>query len=182
MKETVFLLTILVTLMAGCGEKKNASDKIMEEFKKVDGSLRQSNKALANDTTGGYSPILIRLRWQGDEVVAYMDSLKNILLASGEDDLTAPETLMLSQKQGGILYGKLHDFTSAALDGVVGSDSVAAEINDLMQPFVSDADNKEKRNWAKKNFERLPVAAAVTLLSKFENDVRNCIHIAKLGR
>jgi gliding motility-associated protein GldM len=120
-----------------------------------------------------------------DDAYNYIEALKNeLILESGQktladtgsykaDDLDAATRLFVEQKKKGPeLLKKLQDF-KAKLLGI--DTSIMAEFGktlpiDLSVPVTQ---NKELNKWEEAYFHMTPSIAALTILSKFQNDIRN---------
>ncbi len=124
-----------------------------------------------------------------DAMYAYIESLKHSLkLESGlkikdgkeeykEDDLDATTRLFLNNKssetKGKELYNKLVQFKAdlTAIDPAIAKEVIPNLPLDLSIPTTSSIAGKN--DWAYAYFHMTPTVAAVTILTKFQNDIRN---------
>lgn len=98
-------------------------------------------------------------------------SVKNI---ENNDNIDAAGTVMLAPitGQGGTLYDAINSFRSRILN-YVSDPEQRRIINSSLSTAVPRRPNTLGKNWQEYMFENMPVAAAVTLLSKLQNDVRH---------
>jgi gliding motility-associated protein GldM len=108
------------------------------------------------------------------------------------DDLDAPTRLFVEEKKGDELYNKLGECRKQLLD-VLNPDNyqdagVKAQVTaqrakfektfaiDLTVPKSQTGEkvNQDSKSWTSNYFHMTPTIAAVTILSKFQNDVTNC--------
>ena len=125
-----------------------------------------------------------------DAMYTYVESLKQELkVESGlkikegkeeykEDDLDATTRLFLNSKSGESkgkeLYNKLVQFKAnlSAIDPLIAKEVIPNLPLDLSIPVTSSIAGKG--DWAYAYFNMTPSVAAVTILTKFQNDIRNC--------
>jgi gliding motility-associated protein GldM len=114
-------------------------------------------------------------------VYNYIQSLKNSILTKADGDSTNPDksfkednldiaTRMMVDKGGGkTLLKKLGDFKTAVLgiDHAIDSAFSTSLPIDLTTPK-----NKGNKSWENVYFHMVPTVAALTILSKFQNDVK----------
>lgn len=120
-----------------------------------------------------------------DSLFNFAEELKQLIAieADGKDanpddihnkeDLEAATQVMLHpiRGQGGNLYKAINSYREQILEMV--RDAAQREI--IMANFSTEVPlnrNSLGKNWQEYNFENMPVAAAITLLSKIQNDVR----------
>jgi len=124
-----------------------------------------------------------------DAMYTYVESLKQELkMESGlktkngkeaykEDDLDATSRLFLNSKSGESkgkdLYNKLVQFKAnlAAIDPLIAKEVIPNLPLDLSIPTTSSIAGKG--DWAYAYFNMTPSVAAITILTKFQNDIRN---------
>jgi len=124
-----------------------------------------------------------------DAMYTYVESLKQELkMESGlktkngkeeykEDDLDATTRLFLNSKSGESkgkdLYNKLVQFKAnlAAIDPLIAKEVIPNLPLDLSIPTTSSIAGKG--DWAYAYFNMTPSVAAITILTKFQNDIRN---------
>lgn len=179
----------------------NVSSEILNAFRTVNNSLNNAtstiddkNKTLFNSLAdlqkdpktaqkaAIWAPKAAKAKQLSDDMNAYIIDLQNKLKkeadldpATGkfnEGSLEASTRLMDEQGEGKKLLQKLTDF-KAALLGI--DPAIAKEFSntlpiDLSMPQVED---KTNNTWTAAYFRMTPAIAAVTILSKFQNDVKN---------
>jgi gliding motility-associated protein GldM len=118
-----------------------------------------------------------------DATYSYIQSLKSDLLSQAdfnpkdssykEDNLDAATRMFVENKKGEDLEAKLKTLRSQLLgiDGSIDSNFRNTLPIDVTPPKVQNAENKG--NWSATYFRMVPTVAALTILSKFQNDVKN---------
>lgn len=122
---------------------------------------------------------------KSEDLVKYLEKLKEDIIqqAGGRDDdgeiksesdIDAATRLMVEQKEGEELRNRLTTFRNELI-GLVSKDSKDQIARDLPVKIqdVEKSDNNPQGDWSWAYFHNMPTMAAVTLLSKFQNDVRN---------
>ena len=114
----------------------------------------------------------------------YIQALKDTLLKEAdfdpknngdssfkEDNLEASTRLFLENGKGKELYEKLKDYKAKllAIDPVIGKEFASSLPIDLSMPKTQNSNN---RTWEAAYFSMTPTVAALTMLSKFQNDVK----------
>ena len=197
---------VLIALLA-----LNVSAEILNAFKVVDNSLKESNNLLSLSTTGIYSNLEEMLKdpksvqkaeiWKpkadqvkvlADETSSIIDKLKQELKKEAdlqedgsfkEDNIDAATRLFDTKGQGQVLYTKLSEFKSKLL--AIDKD-MAANIEtkiplslDVPKSASGNIGTGDKVNdWIYSYFHMTPTVAALTMLSKFQNDVKNSENMA----
>ncbi len=133
------------------------------------------------------------IKKQADELVKYIQSLKVriVKIVDGpqgdpnnivkKDDINVPGQVMITEKEGGksradILKGKINayrDFLESKVKKEKGTEGI---INGLRKSLNTDdvvGQEGAKVPWTVANFEHLPMAGVVALMSKMQADVRN---------
>ncbi|MBC7720905.1 MAG: gliding motility protein GldM, partial [Pedobacter sp.] len=124
-----------------------------------------------------------------DAVTAYLDGLKmelkkdsKLKIEDGqekfnEDNLDAATRLLVEpgKAKGEELRKKLQDFKDQllAIDPEIGKEFATTLPLDLAIPKSSNKSTVGKDEWAYSYFHMTPTIAAITILSKFQNDVKN---------
>jgi gliding motility-associated protein GldM len=179
----------------------NVSAEVIEAFKTVDTSLQSSNKSIQAGNATLFASLADRLKdpqtqknaeiWapvannakeQADQLDTYIENLKDslktmsglkkdangkpILNEKGEeeyklDDLNASSRLMENLKGGTALDAKLNAFRNALL----ANPEVAKEFQKTLAVEANQSTTA--------SFRMMPTVAAITLLSKYQNNVRN---------
>lgn len=146
------------------------------------------NDAAKKELAAIWSPKAEQAKKLADEMTAYLDGLKLSLkqeskleMVDGkekfnEDNLDAATRLFVEpgKKKGEELKQKLEEFKTKilAIDPEIGKEFGSTLPLDLSIPQSSD--NKVGKNdWAFSYFHMTPTIAAITILSKFQNDVKN---------
>jgi gliding motility-associated protein GldM len=90
-----------------------------------------------------------------------------------KDDLEAASIVMLApgRGQGGKLYKAINNYRSRILK-MIPNEEQRSIIAGNLSTEVSRQGKALGKNWQESMFENMPVAAAITLLSKLQNDVR----------
>jgi gliding motility-associated protein GldM len=181
----------------------NVSNEILNAFKTVDKSLVDANEVLTGSNTVLAKSIQEKLNdsktqekakiWEpkaklamaySEAVYKYIDQLKDSLKrGSGynpekgdtsfkEDDLEAPTRMLDEEGRGEVLRKKMESLRADLLkiDPEIAQEFAKKLPIDLHVPhseFVKDA------SWSTAYFHMTPTIAALTILSKFQNDVKN---------
>ena len=185
----------------------NVSSEILNAFKTVDASLMNSNgvideknntlfksfaEKLKDPTTKERAEIwgakAEKIKALSDNVSSYIDGLKNNLKkeagldakgAFKEDALEPATRLFVEKKEGDALRQKLSEFKKNLL---AVDDSMAKEIANTLplnlDPPANVNSAAAKGDWGYSYFHMTPTVAALTILSKFQNDVKNSEAIA----
>lgn len=179
----------------------NVSSEVLNAFKTIDKSLTNANETIdkknktifvsleekANDPKTQelahiWMPKAEKARQLSDDLVTYIESLKTqIKTASGlnektgaykESNLDVPTRIMVDKKQGDDLLKKLTGYKTAILsiDPEINNEFQHALPLDLSMPEVKNSNNK---TWSAAYFRSTPSVAAITILSKFQNDIKN---------
>ena len=181
----------------------NVSSEILNAFKVVDASLKTSNNNLAAANTTLYASLKDKLTrpesqvnariWQpkaeeakklSDDLYAYINSLKTELMKASdlkmvdgkesfkEDNLDAATRLFDTQGKGKELEDKLAAYKIAMLklDTSINTKFASTFPVDVTPPVGQDGTKKDFTN---AYFHMTPTVAALTLLSKFQNNVKN---------
>jgi gliding motility-associated protein GldM len=104
------------------------------------------------------------------------------LILERQDDLNISPLIMIERGKGDDLKNRIEDYKEK-IESIIRSDSTLAQkldssffdnINKILD--VSDPVKKElktdAKNWAQLNFDRTPLIASITMLSKIQSDVR----------
>lgn len=181
----------------------NVSSEILNAFRTVNNSLQNSIETIDQKNQTLFSSLEEKLKdpttqklaaiWTpkaqqakvlSDQMYAYIASIKDRLKresgynpAKGdttysEDDLDVPTNIMDDGKVGDTLYMKLAAYKKGMLgiDPEITSQFKSTLPIDLSMPEVRE---KSNRTWAAAYFRMTPTIAALTILTKFQNDVKN---------
>ncbi|WP_321438911.1 gliding motility protein GldM [uncultured Bacteroides sp.] len=180
----------------------NVSSDVLNGFSLVDESLNRStansttqNKSLYKDMADflAKNPEKVQewfnkaqyVRKMSDSLYQYVDELKfkivkaadgdeaNVRDVKNKEDLEAANFVMLAPGtgQGKRLYNAINKYRKAILTMVVDSTQKQI-INNNLSTKVPRRATTIGKNWQEYIFENTPVAAAVTLLTKLQNDIR----------
>ena len=123
---------------------------------------------LISDSLYAYAEELkIRMVREADGKNADVRNIKN------KEDLEAANYVMLSPGigEGHLLYEAINNYREQVV-GMIKDSTQHRIISDNFDTSVPQTDLALGKNWQQYNFENMPVAAAVTLLTKLQNDVR----------
>ena len=181
----------------------NVSSEILNAFKVVDASLRTSNDNIAAANGTLYKSLSDKLAdpqsaekaklWQpkaeaahklSDDMYNYIDNLKmdlkkeaDLKMVDGkeqfrEDNLDAATRLFDTKGKGKDLEQKLKDYKEAMLniDPEIRKQFEASLPVEVTPPVAQDG---TKKDFTTSFFHMTPTVAALTILSKFENNVKN---------
>jgi gliding motility-associated protein GldM len=181
----------------------NVSSEILNAFKTVNNSLQRSSsvvedknqelfrsfRAKLNDPTTKenaaiWYPKAMAAQQLSDAVYSYIESLKLELKKQAgydppkdttfkEDNLEAATRMFVEGKEqkGAELLNKLTEFKQQLLaDPIIAAEFSKSLPLDLSVPQTQ---NKENKTWQSAYFHMTPTIAALTILSKFQNDIKN---------
>ena len=181
----------------------NVSSDVLHGFEQVEDSLAQSNEGIMQRNAKLYAELAELNRtnpekasfWykqsqdvkqKSDSIYEYVESLKKDIVfeADGEDadldsiinqeNLEATNFVMLSPAVNhGLHLRKAIDMYRDYLLSKTGEDSQSLIKNTLDTDVSGEGSLSEGRTWEQKMFENMPVAAAVTMLTKIQNDIRS---------
>lgn len=197
-QKMINLMYIVLTAMLAL----NVSTDVLNGFKQVEDSLARStdnasaqNRALYGELSaynqtnpeksGAWYGKATDVRQRTEQLVSYIDSLKLLIVRQADgkngdvndiqrmDDLEAASHVMLSPAagEGGHLRESLASYADFVTPMI--TDSLKRKIiNDYLYPRVPKQRIGEKKKWEELMFENMPVAAAVTVLTKLQSDLR----------
>ena len=178
--------TVNNSLITASGIVEQNNSDIFKSFQKKIEDPKTKEKAEI------WMPRALQARKLADDVYNYIDGLKlelkkesGLTMENGvevykEDDLEAGTRLLVSPKPTGYekgkeLYAKLKNFKKQLLFGIdsatIGKDVGPNLPLDLRIPKSSNEAAKD--DWAFSYFHMTPTIAGITILSKFQNDIRN---------
>lgn len=130
------------------------------------------------------------IKAETEKLVAYLEGWKDtiiqrsggydttdggVVVIKGMEDINIPTELFLTKKKGDEVKGELNGYRDFLLSQV--SDPSVKSAMRQQIPIQVDDYNKSGENpsgdWAFGTFHNVPVIGTVTMLSKFQNDVRN---------
>jgi gliding motility-associated protein GldM len=190
----------------------NVSAEILNAFKVVDNSLRESNQVLTgsnNEIYKSFEQLLADPKtvekakiWQpkaeqvkaiAAEAYNFIETQKQELKVESdldsetgeykEDNIDAASRYFDTKKNGEVLYKKLEEFKNKilAIDPELKKEIIDEFPLSLEVP-KSTAGNlssgNQLRDWISSYFNMTPTIAALTILSKFQNDIKNSENLA----
>ena len=180
----------------------NVSTEVLNGFSIVEEGLRRSTSTSSSENKNIYqnfeeqmrtNPVKTRVwyaraqevRKMSDELYNFAEELKIAIVkeADGEEgdvnnirnkeDLEAAEQVMLSPINGkGPKLQKMIEAYRYKAKAMLNDERLQNIIDNNLSTNVSKKAKALGKNWQEYMFEQMPVAAAVTLLSKLQNDVR----------
>lgn len=191
-----FMYLVLTAMLA-----LNVSAEIINAFDIVNDSIKTSNNSIDSKNSLTYNQFtklmasdaakVGPLKAKADQVkklsataVTYIETLKNdIIVASGglndkgeikkKDHLDAATHVMENEKKGQALQAALKKLRSNLLSFVNPKDSAAIAAQLPLQVDDPAQKGPVKKNWTTYHFNMVPTIAAVTILGKFQNDIKN---------
>lgn len=179
----------------------NVSAEILNAFRTVNQSLANANEIIELKNQGLFGSFerkaadpktaekakiwqakALQAKGYADNLYTYIESLKNELMVGAgqkqpggdykEDNLEAPTRLLVEGNKGKDLYQKLKDYRANLLgiDKDIQKEYEKTLPIDLSTPKSNSQGN---RTWEAAYFRMTPTIASITMLSKFQNDVRN---------
>ncbi|ANI90668.1 gliding motility protein GldM [Arachidicoccus ginsenosidimutans] len=158
-------------------EQKNQT--LFESFQKL------MNDDKTREQAAMWEPKAERAKQYSDDLYNYIESIKGRLekesgyhpekgdsSSSWYDNTDVPTKIMDDGKLGDTLYQKLAEYKKnlLAIDPKIAAQFQNSLPIDLTTPKVENSSNN---TWSAAYFRMTPTIAAVTILSKFQNDVRN---------
>ncbi len=203
-KMITLMYLVLTALLA-----LNVSAEIINAFKTVDNSLKESNTVLTSSTENIYrsfedlikdaktaekasiwKPKADKAKELASQASAYIDKLKLELMKEAgyepesgdstykEENLDAATRLFDTRGEGGNLYKNLENFKKniMAIDPEMAK-ALSSKIPLNLEVPKSTSGNTPTgdviKDWTANYFRMTPTVAAMTILSKFQNDVKN---------
>lgn len=188
------LYIVLIAMLA-----LNVSSEILNAFKTVNESIHHSNQSIDEKNAIIYNQFNKQMqqdpqkvgplrdkaeivKQQTSALVVYIDSLKKKIIQesgglddSGQikrmDDLDAPSRVMENWKNGPQLKAKMEKLRNDLLAYYPAGKRASAIKSFPLQ--IQEPPKKSKKTWTQLNFDMVPSIAAITILSKFQNDIKN---------
>ncbi|WP_018616518.1 gliding motility protein GldM [Segetibacter koreensis] len=179
----------------------NVSAEILNAFRTVNQSLANANEIIELKNQGLFGSFerkaadpktaekakiwqakALQAKGYADNLYNYIETLKTeLMVAAGqkqpggdykEDNLEAPTRLLVEGTKGKDLYQKLEQYKANLLgiDKDINKEFEKTLPIDLKIPKSNNQGNKQ---WEAAYFRMTPTIASITMLSKFQNDVRN---------
>jgi gliding motility-associated protein GldM len=197
-QKMINLMYLVLTAMLAL----NVSAEILNAFKIVDSSLTNTNKTINQSTltiltsldekrrepatatkANEWYPHAVRAQQLSKEINDYIQSIKTKILTAADykvengdtsykmEDLDIATRIMINEKEGPRLKQKLEEYKKnlLAIHPAIGQEfKNTLQVNTAM-PAVQD---KSNNTWELAYFHMVPTVASVTILSKFQNDVK----------
>lgn len=178
----------------------NVSTDVLNGFSIVEQSLNRTTRNSSSENGALYTEFAdqmaknpekvapwynkaVSIRLLSDSLYDYADSLKLLIVRQADgkkgdvdnirnkEDLEASTQVMLSHGHGKRLYDAIVNFRDHILT-FIDDPKQRAIIESNLSTDVPQKDQLLGRNWQEYMFENMPVAAATTLLTKLQSDVR----------
>ena len=162
-----------------------STENASEQNRTLYGELSEYNRTNPEKSGEWYSKAT-DVRKRTEALVSYIDSLKLLIVQQADgrdgdvnnikrmDDLEAASHIMLSpaKGQGEKLRTSLTNYADFVTPMV--NDSIKRKIiSDYLYPVALNKDGIiKKKTWEEETFEGMPVAAAITVLTKLQSDIR----------
>ncbi|HEX7904359.1 MAG TPA: gliding motility protein GldM [Chitinophagaceae bacterium] len=178
----------------------NVSAEILNAFKTVNSSLENTNKTVNASTATimkslndkaldpvtkvkaeVWLPKANQVQGYAKEVYGYIQGLKDEILTKAggnpndptksykDDNLDIPTRILIDKGAGKMLLQKLTEFKTNVLTKV--DSSIGEEFKNSL-PINLEKPKKSDKSWEYTYFHMVPTVAALTILSKFQNDVK----------
>jgi len=156
------------------------NDKVYTDFE----SAMQTNKG----KTEKWKKIADQVKLKTEELVVYIDTLKFKIVRTVEgpagdpnniekkDDINVPGQIMITEKNGNILKERIEGYKGFLINSVDDKKKYSELINNLTSALSTDdiiGKEKNKVPWVNANFDQLPMAGVIALMSKMQADLRN---------
>lgn len=178
----------------------NVSTDVLNGFSIVEQSLNRTTRNSTTENAALYAELAEQMeqnpekvapwfnkaegvRLLSDSLYQYADTLKILIVKEADgrkgdidniknkEDLEASTQVMLSRGHGKRLYEAIVNFRTHILT-LIDDPKQQAIIESNLSTDVPQKDQLLGRNWQEYMFENMPVAAATTLLTKLQSDVR----------
>jgi hypothetical protein len=164
---------------------QSRSDEISKDFKAVDNSLKKSSanidSANAKLLKGLEDKLACPIKDEADDLFAFIQNTKKELgdysskkypSKNGSEpalqDLETSNKIMIENGKAGLLFSKLKDLNQTALN-CDSSKATATEIGKIFAPGFF----KNSNRFSTLYFKDAPTVAALTILSSFQNKIKN---------
>ena len=180
----------------------NVSSEVLDGFELVENSLRTStsNASRRNEEVkanldrafreneakvGEWYEKGVKVKGESDDLYEYIEELKNRIVQEADgknadvenivqkENLEAASRVMLAPMVGeGRKLRELIDSYRINMSDVVNNSSKKAMFNTVLSTEIPGKGGMIAQSWESVLFENMPVAAAITLLSKIQSDIR----------
>ena len=149
------------TLYSSLGEMMAKNPEKVREWYERANSVKEKSDSLYNFA----DDLKVRIAKEADGEDADYRNLEN------REDLEAATFIMLTGNEGARLYKAINsyrDFMAGLVDDQMHKDMIA----NCLSTELPEGNNVLNKNWQEYHFESMPAIAAITLLTKIQNDVR----------
>ena len=149
------------TLYSSLGEMMAKNPEKVREWYERANSVKEKSDSLYNFA----DDLKVRIAKEADGEDADFRNLEN------REDLEAATFIMLTGNEGARLYKAINsyrDFMAGLVDDQMHKDMIA----NCLSTELPEGNNVLNKNWQEYHFESMPAIAAITLLTKIQNDVR----------
>jgi GldM N-terminal domain len=197
MKEVVFI-SIVFTMLISCNNNHSASEQVLKDFDSVNKSLENTNEKIPISTSTLYAEFekkfaindsfgrisLMQPTFQ--DFYEFMSGLKRKFIiicgdSSGtavpiqsEAKLSLTNSFFFQKKSEAMyLFGRLKEVQNYLK--AIAIDSLLKDEIKVWNTFklIEEPGGNESSKFMKVHFYNIPPVAAITILSKFENDIKN---------
>ncbi|MBV8254930.1 MAG: gliding motility protein GldM [Chitinophaga sp.] len=190
------VLTAMLALNVSA-EILNAFSIVNNSINTSNSSLTEKNNVVYDQFTkqmekdaakvGPYKEKAEKVKAASKEAFDYIEGLKKTIITEaggldeagdikGKSDLDAATRVMENNKKGPELEGKLKALRTQLLSFVSPNDKASFEKTLPLKIEIGKSSGhggESPKNWTTYHFNMVPVVAAVTILSKFQNDIKN---------
>jgi hypothetical protein len=187
MKTRVQVIAVFVLYVtAGCNNR-SASDRIMEKFESVSNSLRWVNERVEEINTAIYDSIakkygeskLGQFRYHVNDCISYFEDLKyrfivfcgdssgRLLPEESLDDINLSGSFFIKEGNGEKLQAQLQNAGKVFL-----AHAQSPELIKRIKQLGAAPSSSLKKSFAESYFQMTPPVAAMAIISKFENDMK----------
>ena len=165
---------------------------VTEQFREINTSLEKTKEQFQSKTEAAYLKIdslysddaqryaqlhanAASLKQMTGTLITYIDELKKLLITEGahvEGNYDVTTRIMIDQGKGADLRNRVSRYKKTVLKLVAGKPGHAEAMKNLELEDVDDGSGLILK-WEEANFFHLPIAAAVTNLSKIQSDIKN---------
>ena len=167
----------------------NVSAEILNAFKTVNGSITRSNEMINDkdvkvintlkaerknqpEKVDSLMAIVKKIQDRSAEIDKYIQGLMTqINTGKGDDDLEVGTRILAEGKDGQLLKEKLEAYKKD-IEGLMSRYTLPSAVPIDVTPPKSH-ESGEKLSWQMAYFHMVPEVAALTILNKFDNDVKN---------
>jgi gliding motility-associated protein GldM len=119
----------------------------------------------------------IVIKGEGPETPSIHDEEVDLHLVNGKDNTNTPAEVMILNKEGAKLKEEINKYKEFLFSLIDDKEMNAALVKSLESSLdthdPAPTKEGELHSWESENFEHLPLAAVITLLSKMQSDIRN---------